>query len=115
VVLSMASIALRQGTMSWLGIGNVVGIVYHANGHGPPREELLVRPGVLGYGDLAVLQASAIPLRPRDVLIFATDGINRHFSEGLAFGASAQPLADYIIAHHSQRNDDALVVVARAS
>lgn len=115
VVLSIASIDLRQGTMSWLGIGNVVGILYHPNGHGTPREELLVRPGVLGYGDLPVLQASAIPLRPRDMLIFATDGINRHFSEGLAFGASAQPLADYIIAHHSQRNDDALVVVARAS
>lgn len=115
VVLSIASIDLRQGTMSWLGIGNVVGILYHPNGHGTPGEELLVRPGVLGYGDLPALQASAIPLRPRDVLIFATDGINRHFSEGLAFGASAQPLADYIIAHHSQRNDDALVVVARAS
>jgi phosphoserine phosphatase RsbX len=115
VVLSIANIDLRQATVSWLGIGNVIGIVFRANGQGNPREELLVRPGVLGYGDLPALQASTIPLRPRDMLIFATDGINRHFSEGLAFGASAQPLADYIIAHHRQRNDDALVVVARAS
>jgi phosphoserine phosphatase RsbX len=115
VVLSIASVDLRQATMSWLGVGNVVGVVFHANGHAAPREELLARPGVLGYGDLPGLQASTIPLRPRDVLIFATDGINRHFSEGLAFGAPAQPLADYIIARHSQRNDDALVVVARAS
>ena len=116
VVLSIASIDLRQSAMSWLGIGNVSGIVLRGGAQEPsPREELLVRPGVLGYGDLGVLQASAIPLRPRDVLIFATDGINRHFSEGLAFGASAQPLADHIIAHHSQRNDDALVVVARTS
>jgi len=115
VVLSIASIDLRQATLSWLGVGNVVGVVFHANGHATAREELLVRPGVLGYGDLPALHASAIPLRPRDTLIFATDGINRHFSEGLAFGASAQPLADYIMAHHSQRNDDALVVVARAS
>jgi len=115
VVLSIARIDLRQATLSWLGVGNVVGVVFHANGHAAAREELLVRPGVLGYGDLPALHASAIPLRPRDTLIFATDGINRHFSEGLAFGASAQPLADYIMAHHSQRNDDALVVVARAS
>ena len=71
--------------------------------------------GVLGYGDLPALHASAIPLRPGDTLIFATDGINRHFSEGLAFGAPAQPLADYVMAHHCQRKDDALVVVARAS
>ena len=115
VVLSIANIDLRQATMSWLGIGNVSGIVFRGNGHGNSREELLVRPGVLGYGDLPALQASTIPLRPRDMLIFTTDGISRHFSEGLAYGASAQPLADYIIAHHSLRNDDALVVVARVS
>jgi len=115
VVLSIASIDLRQATMTWLGVGNVVGIVFHANGHTKAREELLVRPGVLGYGDLPVLQPSAIPLRARDVLIFATDGINRHFSESLAFGASAQPLADYIVSHDSQRTDDVLVVETRAS
>ena len=115
VVLSIASIDLRQATMSWLGVGNVSGIVLHASTQGIRREELLLRPGVLGYGDLPALLPSAIPLRPRDMLIFATDGISRYYSEGLASGASAQPLADYIIAHHSQRNDDALVVVARVS
>jgi serine phosphatase RsbU (regulator of sigma subunit) len=116
VVLSIASIDLRQATLSWLGIGNVSGIVFRGGAHqSHPREELLVRPGVLGYGDLPALQPSAIPMRPRDLLIFATDGISRRFSEGLSSGASAQPLADYIIAHHSQRNDDALVVVARVS
>jgi hypothetical protein len=49
------------------------------------------------------------------MLIFATDGISRHFSDDLASAASAQSLADDIIAHYCHRNDDALVVVARAS
>ena len=118
VVLSIASIDLRQAAMTWLGIGNVSGVFARAGGSRPEtylREELLVRPGVLGYGDLPALHASAIPLRAKDVLIFATDGINRQFSDGLPFGASAQPLADHIMARHSQRNDDALVVVARVS
>ncbi|HEV3181116.1 MAG TPA: hypothetical protein VGZ05_11650, partial [Steroidobacteraceae bacterium] len=79
------------------------------------RDELLARPGVVGYGELPALHASVIPLRARDMLIFATDGISRHFSDGLASAVSAQSLADDIIAHHCQRNDDALVVVARAN
>jgi hypothetical protein len=116
VVLSIASIDLRHAAMAWLGIGNVSGIVLRGGAPSShPREELLVRPGVLGYGELPALHASAIPLRARDMLIFATDGINRHFSDGLPFGASAQPLADHIITRHSQGNDDALVVVARVS
>ena len=116
VVLSIASIDLRQSSMTWLGIGNVSAIVLHGGAQEAYlREELLVRPGVLGYGELPALHASAIPLRSRDMLIFATDGISRHFSDGLPYGASAQPLADHILARHSQRNDDALVVVARVS
>lgn len=124
VVLSIASIDLRHSAMAWLGIGNVSGIVLRGGAGavmrgGPqtshPREELLVRPGVLGYGELPALHASAIPLRARDMLIFATDGINRHYSDGLPFGTSAQPLADHIVTRHSHGNDDALVVVARVS
>jgi len=52
---------------------------------------------VLGYGELPALHASVIPLRARDMLIFATDGISRHFSDGLASVASAQSLADDIM------------------
>src|SRR5437667_12348693 len=91
VVLSIASIDLRQATLSWLGVGNVVGVVFHANGHSAAREELLVRPGVLGYGDLPALHASAIPVRPRDTLIFVTGGSHRHSSECLGSGAWAAP------------------------
>jgi hypothetical protein len=79
------------------------------------HEELLVRPGVLGAGDLPTMQAAVIPLRVRDTLIFATDGISRHFSDELAVGTSAQALADDIIARHCPGNDDALVVVARVA
>ena len=116
VVLSIASINLRQAALSWLGVGNVSGLVCRGTVNVlVAREELLARPGVVGYGELPALRASVIPLRARDMLIFATDGISRHFSDDLAAAASAQSLADDIIAHYRQRNDDALVVVARAS
>jgi phosphoserine phosphatase RsbX len=115
VVLSIASIDLRRALLSWLGVGNVSGVV----SRGAPTvlgapEELLARPGVLGSGDLPALHAAILPLRARDTLIFATDGVSRHFSDELTVGTSAQVLADDIIARHCPRNDDALVVVARA-
>ncbi len=115
-VLSIASIDLRQAALSWLGIGNVSGVVCRGTANVlAARAELLARPGVVGYGVLPALRASVIPLRARDMLIFATDGISRHFSDDLASGASAQSLADAILAHYGRRNDDALVVVVRAS
>jgi phosphoserine phosphatase RsbX len=115
VVLSIASIDLRRALFSWLGVGNVSGVVSRgaANVLSAP-EELMARPGVLGSGDLPALRAATLPLRIRDTLILATDGISRHFADELTVAASAQVLADDIIARHCARNDDALVVVARA-
>jgi phosphoserine phosphatase RsbX len=116
VVLSIASIDLQRAQLSWLGVGNVSGVVSRgaANVLSFP-EELLARPGVLGAGELPALRAATVPLRMRDTLILATDGISRHFADELTVATSAQGLADDIIARHCARNDDALVVVARAS
>ena len=115
-VLSVASIDLRRALLSWLGVGNVSGVVSRgvANVLSVP-EELMARPGVLGAGELPALRVATLPLRMRDTLILATDGISRHFADELTVGTSAQVLADDIIARHCARNDDALVVVARAS
>src|SRR3977135_41041 len=105
-VLSIASINLREDALSWVGIGNVSGLVCRGTASVlAARNELLARPGELGSGGLPPLGASVIPLRARDMLIFATDGISRHFSDDLASAASAQSLADDIIAHYCQRND----------
>jgi negative regulator of sigma-B (phosphoserine phosphatase) len=115
VVLSLASIDLRRGTLTWVGVGNVSGVVTRgAVDMLGPHEELAPRPGLLGLGELPGLNPSVIPLRPRDTLIFATDGISWHFPDQLAVGASPQFMADDIIARYCPGTDDALVVVARA-
>jgi negative regulator of sigma-B (phosphoserine phosphatase) len=116
VVLSVASIDLQRALVSWLGVGNVSGVVSRGRTSVlSAQEELMVRPGVLGSGELPPLRATTLPLRFRDTLILATDGISRHFADELPLGLAAQVLADDIIARHCPRNDDALVVVARAS
>ena len=116
VAVSMASIDLGRALLAWLGVGSVSGVVSHgaANLLAEQQEELLARPGVVGAGNLPALQPAIIPLRARDTLIFATDGINRHFCDRLPPDTPPQRLADEVMVRHCTGKDDALVVVARA-
>jgi phosphoserine phosphatase RsbX len=115
VVLSIASIDLRHASLRWLGVGNVSAIVQRADAHVLPlREELLLRAGVIGAAELPTLQTSVIPLRPLDTLIFASDGVRPQFADSLFMTGSLQSVADGILGHYCQGNDDALVLVARA-
>lgn len=115
VVASIASIDLRRARLSWLGVGNVSGVVSRgAADLLAAQQELLARPGVIGSGDLPPLQPAIIALRARDTLIFATDGVSRRYCDGFPPHTAPQALADEIVARHCPGNDDALVVVARA-
>lgn len=121
VVMSLASLRRANGSprgkMSWLGVGNVEGVLLRANGQkpearNPKRESLLLRGGVLGY-HLPSLRETDVSLSPGDTLVFATDGLRSSFSKGLTLEGTAQEMADRIFAKHSRETDDALVLVAR--
>jgi hypothetical protein len=112
--LSIASIDLKRASLTWLGVGNVRAMVHHPSVP-PTRDELLLRAGVVGAPGLPNLQASDIPLRELDTLIFATDGIRPQFADAGAFAGPPQSVADGILAHYCHGSDDALVLVARAS
>ncbi len=113
VVMSLASFNASDGTMTWLGVGNVEGVLHRADPTAsPPRELLLSRAGVVGYL-LPNLYASVIPIHGGDTLIFTTDGIRSGFSQPLAIGFGPQLLAEQILRQGASGTDDALVVVAR--
>ena len=115
VVMSLASFNTTDDTMSWLGVGNVEGLVLRADpGAGPAagRETILLRGGVVGY-ELPQLRGTVVPIAPGDTLIFTTDGIRAGFEVGLATGDPPQRLADQILARFASGTDDALVLVAR--
>lgn len=113
VVMSMASIDAQHGLMTWIGVGNVRGLLLrHGALRGTVPEELLLRGGVVG-AQLPPLQASVLPLTNGDTLVFATDGIGNGFGEDLSALEPPQKCADRILATHCRRNDDALVVVSR--
>lgn len=112
VAMSLAEFDLTDGLLTWLGVGNVRGILLSADGVRGREEHLLQRPGIVG-GSLPPLQATVLPIAPGDMLIFATDGIRENFEHGAIRHQNPQRAADQIIARHAKRNDDALILIAR--
>ena len=113
VVMSLALFNQLEYTMTWLGVGNVAGVLLRTDpATNPAQENLLLRGGVVGY-QLPALSAAVVPVMPGDLLIFATDGLNGNFAHGVPVNESPQRLATRILAQHGKGTDDALVLVAR--
>lgn len=109
--LALWNAELREVT--WVGVGNVEGLLLKAGpGRRPERERLVLRRGVVG-DRLPALQASTVAVPREGLLVFATDGIADGFDQSLEPRAAPQSLADGILARHSRDADDALVLVAR--
>jgi negative regulator of sigma-B (phosphoserine phosphatase) len=113
VVMSLASLDAEGSTLTWLGVGNVEAVLLRADAAAdPPRENVLLRSGVVGY-QLPTLRASILPVTRGDVLIFATDGIRGGFLEDVTWSHPPQQTAEQILARCAKGTDDALVLVAR--
>jgi negative regulator of sigma-B (phosphoserine phosphatase) len=115
VVLSLASVDTGHGLMTWLGVGNVQGVLMRADTKGEnPVETLLLRGGVVG-SQLPPLQATVLQIARGDTLYFVTDGIHSDFAQSLTALENPQRAADRILEQFRNENDDALVLVARLS
>lgn len=113
VVMSLASFNTLAGTMMWLGVGNVEGILLRAAATtGSKNERMLLRGGIVGYR-LPTLRPAVIPISQGDTLVFATDGLRSSFAEALTPNGSPQQIANRTLAHHYRGTDDALILVAR--
>ena len=113
VVLSMGTIDPGAGTVTWIGVGNVFGIVLRADQTtSPSRASLVPLAGFIG-SELPNPTARVVPFVRGDTLILASDGIKEGFVESLSAANTPQALADQILARHAKGTDDALVLVAR--
>jgi negative regulator of sigma-B (phosphoserine phosphatase) len=114
VVMSVAAFDARAETVTWVGVGNVEGVLLRAQSTATlGRESLLLRGGVVGV-HLPALAAAIVPVARGDQLIFATDGVRGDFAvRPLPGGDVPQQLADHILTKWGTRTDDALVLVAR--
>ena len=113
VVMSLATFDPREGTLTWLGVGNVEGLVLRSESrNGPSAVRLLLSPGVVGR-QLPALHVETFPVRHGDTLVFATDGVDREFDRELDSALPVQTLAGRILEQHVRDNDDALALIAR--
>jgi hypothetical protein len=112
VAMAVAVFDGPGGTMTWIGVGDVFGVLLRAQDRTPRTETLLQRSGVVGLA-LPALQESVLRVGPGDVLILATDGVRTDFAAGLKPLGPAPRLAERILASHGKDTDDKLVLVAR--
>ena len=113
VVMSLAAFDLEDNLLSWLGVGNVLGILWRS---GLPidamGELLLLRPGVVG-SHLPRLRPSILRVAPGDTLVLATDGVEAGFAESIPSIEAPLRIAQAILDSYNKGIDDALVLVAR--
>jgi hypothetical protein len=109
-VMSLAALDSQRGVVDWCGIGNVEGALFSA-APGHARHDIVCRGGVVGYR-MPALRVTTVPLFPRDLLVFATDGVSS-FAHVIDVERDPQEIADSILANCGKRSDDALVLVVR--
>jgi phosphoserine phosphatase RsbX len=112
-VISLASFDAASATVTWLGVGNVAGILLRRDPSAKPaREGLISRGGVVGFR-LPPLRAAGLAIGRGDLLVLATDGIRSDFHHSLTADGSVKAIATDILLSHGRTNDDALVLAVR--
>lgn len=112
-VMTLASLRDADGMMSWIGVGDVEGVLLRCNAAPDTRREFIIgRSGVVGQ-QLPPLRASAVRVHRGDLLVLATDGIRSSFAGTIVGTEPPQPFAARILAQYAKTTDDALVLVAR--
>ncbi|MDO8210495.1 SpoIIE family protein phosphatase [Conexibacter sp. CPCC 206217] len=110
--LTVARIDVRAHTLTWLGVGNVAGVLVPAVA-GAPSPAALLLAGVVG-DQLPQLVPVTLPLVPGDTVLLATDGVSGAVADDLRVRGALGPLADGLLRRHRRGpEDDALVLLAR--
>jgi negative regulator of sigma-B (phosphoserine phosphatase) len=111
--ISLAFISPSEGTMTWLGVGNVEGRVLSGYPSAMlPKGSLVLGSGIPGH-NLPSVRTATLDVRPGDLLVLATDGIDAAFGDSLDISGSTQAITERILAAHRRFTDDALVVAVR--
>lgn len=112
-VLSLAVVDSVQSTLTWLGIGNIEGILLRCDSKlKPSGEAMLLRGGIVGE-HLPHLQATVTSIAPGDLIILATDGIRADFASQFASDFHPRKIAELISSGFRKGLDDGLVLAVR--
>ncbi len=111
--ISLAFVSAVTSEMTWVGVGSVEGRLLSGDPSATrPKGSLALERGVPGH-ELPPLRTATLGVRPGDVLVLATDGIEAAFADTPDISGSPQAISERIVAAHWRRSDDALVVAVR--
>jgi len=109
---TIVAVHRSRNLLSWVGVGNVEGVVRRGGTNASRLEYIAMRGGIVGYR-LPELRSSFLHLETGDLLALATDGIDGGFTQALAVTQPPGVLAASILARFASSADDALVLIAR--
>jgi negative regulator of sigma-B (phosphoserine phosphatase) len=112
-VMSVAAFDFIDRTMTWIGIGDVAGILVFGDSSARPSQTVLVHRGGIVGSSMPSPRPWIVPISDGDTLIFATDGVKTGFESGLLLHPEPATTANQILDRHSKGSDDAMVLVAR--
>lgn len=113
VALSLCRLDERASTWSWVGVGNVSGVLVRKGSVSQNNQRFLIQShGVVG-GAMSKLNVSTVPAVHGDVMVLATDGVHVAYSDELNRMGTPQQIAARILDEHATGKDDALAVVVR--
>ncbi len=114
VVMTMVAINTGARRASWIGIGNVQGMLAHFDSgqNSGERSFAVLRAGVVGQR-LPILQPTVLTVGRGDTFVLATDGVALDFMKERSLGQPPQQVAERIMEKYGLETDDALVLVVR--
>lgn len=112
VVMGLALINFWEHTVSWIGVGNIEGIlILDDGGNHTQTYRMIQRSGIIGH-NLPFLQVSTVSVSVGDLLIFTTDGVQNNFLENVDYEVTTKEIVEKSRASFKE-SDDALILAAR--
>ena len=111
--VSISAAIFNRGRVSWFGVGNVNGIIYHHDPESTPPYLMLEQfGGLVGDGHFK-LREQTIPLKPGDLTILASDGMKPEFVKALPIEGKPRVVADQLLSSYTRDDADSLIIVTR--
>jgi serine/threonine protein phosphatase PrpC len=108
-VMTVAQIDDRTASMSFCGVGNVEGAIFHKSGK---RDSMVLQSGIVG-GEKLPLKCRTLELEQEDLVVLASDGIRGGWTSSVNPTHAVKEVADTILLRLARKSDDALVLAVR--
>jgi serine phosphatase RsbU (regulator of sigma subunit) len=111
--VTLARIDAERAIVGWVGVGNVEALLFRSSSGGTHAiDSPVLFGGIVGY-HLPHVTVRSASLQRGDLIVMATDGIDRSFTQGVRPSEDVVTIAEGILNGCNKGTDDALVMVTR--